>query len=72
MLVLNAVLVGVLVYAVLGVLFAILFVTRGVARVDPAARGAPLGFRVLIFPGVAAFWPWMLGRWRRAVAGGGA
>ena len=52
-----------LVYAGLGLLFALAFVTLGVQRVDPEARGAGLRFRLIIIPGVAAFWPLLLFRW---------
>jgi hypothetical protein len=51
------------VYAALGCLFALLFVTRGVHQVDTQARNAPLGFRVIILPGVIAFWPLLMRRW---------
>lgn len=54
------------VYAVLGLLFAVWFVGVGVDRIDPAARGAGLGFRLLILPGVAALWPLLLARVLRA------
>ena len=50
-------------YAALGFLFALLFVTRGVQRIDTQAHNAPLGFRMIIFPGVVAFWPLLLRRW---------
>lgn len=50
-------------YAALGVLFAVPFVTLGVARIDPAARAAPIAFRLLILSGVAALWPLLLRRW---------
>jgi hypothetical protein len=52
-------------YAAAGVVFAAAFVTWGVQRVDPAAKGAQLGFRLLILPGCAALWPLLLGRWMR-------
>lgn len=52
-------------YAGLGVLFALAFVTRGVGRVDPAARGATWGFRLAVLPGVVALWPLLAGRWWR-------
>jgi len=55
-------------YLALGLVFALAFVTAGVQRVDPAARGAPVGFRLLILPGAAALWPLLLTRW---VRGGG-
>ena len=44
-------------YGVAGLVFAIFFVTLGVQRVDPAAHGWAIGFRILIIPGVMAFWP---------------
>ena len=50
-------------YAALGLLFAILFVSVGVSRVDPVAKGSSIGFRIVILPGVAALWPLLLGRW---------
>lgn len=53
-------------YGVVGVVFAVLFAWRGVGRVDPAAVHAGWGFRVMIVPGAAALWPWMLAKWRRA------
>lgn len=49
-----------------GLAFALAFVTVGVQRVDPAARGAPWGFRLLILPGAVALWPLLLVRWLRA------
>ena len=57
-------------YAGAGALFAVAFVLAGVARVDPAAKGAPWTFRVLILPGAAALWPWLASmRSREAVMG---
>ena len=59
--------VGVLIwYAAAGVVFAIVFVARGVSRVDAHATGAGLGFRLIVFPGVVAQWPFLLSRWMRA------
>jgi len=55
------------VYAVTGFLFASIFVVRGVQQVDSEAQGAGIGFRLLILPGVAAFWPMFLRRWIRGV-----
>lgn len=50
-------------YAGLGVAFAVAFLARGVGRVDPAARGATLGFRAIVLPGVVALWPLLAHRW---------
>jgi len=50
-------------YAGFGILSALAFVTAGVQRVDSEAKGSGIGFRLLILPGVAAFWPMFLRRW---------
>lgn len=50
-------------YVGIGLVFALLFVTLGVSRVDPAAQGAPWGFRLIILPGTIALWPVMLLKW---------
>jgi hypothetical protein len=55
-----AVLTGI--YLAAGIVFAIRFVARRVGRMDPGAREGTRGFRVLIFPGVVAWWP--LFAWR--------
>ena len=51
------------VYIACGMAFAPLFVWRGVGRIDPAAKGAGSGFRLILLPGVAALWPLLLRRW---------
>lgn len=40
-----------------GAVFAVVFLWRWVGRLDAAAAHGTLGFRVLVFPGVAALWP---------------
>ena len=50
-------------YGVLGFLFALVFLTVGIGRIDPGARGSGIGFRLTILPGVIALWPLMLVRW---------
>jgi hypothetical protein len=54
------------VYVAVGLPFAAAFVSVGVARIDHAARAAPLGFRLIIFPASAALWPVLLVKWVRA------
>ena len=56
---------GLTAYAALGFVFGIAFLIRGVSRVDPHAEGSGIGFRLIIFPGVAALWPFLLSRWIR-------
>jgi hypothetical protein len=52
-------------YAATGLLFAFVFVTVGIKRVDPLSRGSGIGFRLMILPGITALWPVMLTRWIR-------
>ena len=52
-------------YLAIGAVFAPAFALFGVGRIDPDARGATWGFRVLILPGTAALWPLLLRRWWR-------
>ena len=51
-------------YAAVGVVTALAFVAFGVTRVQPAA--VSLGARILILPGAAALWPYVLTRWLKA------
>ena len=44
------------IYLAIGVLFAVYFVSYGVARLDESAKETSIGFRFLIFFGAAAFW----------------
>ena len=55
-----------LLYLAIGFLFAIPFIIRGIAKIDDGADGAPWFFRVLIFPGVMAFWPYLLRKWLKS------
>ncbi len=56
-------------YAAIGLPFAVVFLFGGLTSVDPATRNAPWSFRLLIGPGVVAFWPLMLLRWKNSVRG---
>lgn len=53
----------VMIYAVVGFLFAGVFVFFGVGKIDPAAKDSSAGFRFLILFGAAALWPLLLKRW---------
>ena len=50
-------------YAGLGLLVGLAFVSRGVERLDPGAHGAGWGFRLIILPASVALWPLLLRRW---------
>ncbi len=57
-----------MIYVAIGVLFAVAFIVFGVGRIDSAAKGAPITFRLLILPGAAALWPVLLKSWLRGSA----
>ncbi|MCC5024053.1 MAG: hypothetical protein J6386_15265 [Candidatus Synoicihabitans palmerolidicus] len=50
-------------YLLLGLIFAALFVSFGVAKIAPPAASAGFGFKLLILPGAMVFWPGLLRRW---------
>jgi hypothetical protein len=52
-----------------GLLFGVFFLARGIERLDPAARGSSLGFRLIVLPGVVALWPLLAKRWLTGAAG---
>lgn len=56
------------IYAFAGLLFAAVFVWRGVEKIDPSARNTGLGFRLILLPGSAALWPLLLSRWARGAS----
>jgi hypothetical protein len=55
------------IYLAAGLLFALAFVVRGVDMVDEGARHAGPGFRIIILPGAAVFWPLLLKKWNAAL-----
>ena len=50
-------------YVLAGVLFALAFLPRGIVRVDERLHASPRAVRVMLFPGIAAFWPLFAWRW---------
>jgi hypothetical protein len=58
-------------YLLGGLAVAVPFVLRGVDSVDETARGASIGFRLLILPGTVALWPLMATKWIKAPRSGG-
>jgi len=49
----------------IGLVFALWFAWRGAARFDPVAGRGSLGFRLLIIPGAALLWPYLVIRWAK-------
>jgi hypothetical protein len=59
-----------LLYLSCGLLFGSTFITAGAGKVDAAARGTSVPFRLLILPATVAFWPFLAARWIKAVRQG--
>ena len=57
---------GLLAYGIVGMLTALAFVTFGVVRVLPHPVPVTIGARILLLPGAAALWPYVLYRWIKA------
>ncbi len=54
------------VYFAIGIVFAVVFVSTGIRKVDPITASSSVGFRTLTLPGTAMLWPIMLAKWIRA------
>lgn len=54
-------------YLAAGVVVAAAFLTKGLARTDPAAADSPWSFRLILAPSVTALWPVVLKLWAAAV-----
>lgn len=52
-------------YLFFGVVFAAMFLWRGAALIDEAARGISWKTRALLFPGSLALWPVLWRKWRK-------
>ena len=51
------------VYLLIGVLFVIPFLMKGLNKIDEGAHGSTIGFKIIIIPGVIVFWPVLLSKW---------
>ena len=55
---------GIGLYALVGLVTAVAFVTKGVTQVLPHPTRVTIGARILLIPAAAALWPYVLYRWR--------
>jgi len=51
------------VYVSVGVVFSILFLWKGVYKVDPATKKMSFWAKSLLFPGVIFFWIFFIKKW---------
>jgi hypothetical protein len=57
---------GLALYVLLGIVTAIVFVIFGVSQVLPHSATVTVGARILLLPGAAALWPYVLLRWLKS------
>jgi len=51
------------IYLLVGLLFSIVFLWKGLTKIDANANGTNFGFKLLIIPGTIALWPMLLYKW---------
>jgi hypothetical protein len=54
---------GAAVYVAMGVCTALAFATAGIERALPQRTHFTVGARLVLLPGLAALWPYVLARW---------
>ena len=51
------------IYLLLGIIFAIAFLWKGITKVDAGAKNTRFFLKLLIFPGAVLFWVVLLRKW---------
>ena len=49
-----------------GIAFCVFMLIKGIERMDPNAKSTGIGFKLLIIPGLVAFWPVLWKKWKRS------
>jgi hypothetical protein len=57
---------GVALYALPGIVTAVAFVIFGLSQVLPHSATVTVGARIILLPGAAALWPYVLIRWMKS------
>ena len=52
-------------YIILGIIFSFFFYAKGMKKVDKVSNGSTIGFKLIVFPGVVTFWPFLFSKWRK-------
>lgn len=56
------------IYLALGVVFTIIFLWKGIAKIDDGVIGSDRWLKVLLFPGLVFFWVYFLRKWLKTNA----
>ncbi|GJM29989.1 MAG: hypothetical protein DHS20C17_26240 [Cyclobacteriaceae bacterium] len=51
------------IYLVIGMVFCLVLLIKGLGKLDPNAESTGVGFKILLTPGIIAFWPILLIKW---------
>lgn len=54
------------VYLLIGFIFSIAFLFKGLVKVDPVAKGSNFFFKLLLIPGICFFWIILLPKWLKS------
>ncbi|MFT3908166.1 MAG: hypothetical protein QM737_01970 [Ferruginibacter sp.] len=54
---------GIGIYLICGLLFSIIFISKGLKVLDEGSHGSGIGFKLIIIPGCMIFWPVLLNKW---------
>lgn len=63
--VITFILLAVAIYLVLGLLFSLFFLRKGLTKVDASTEGTNWIFKLLILPGLLVFWPLFFYKWNK-------
>ena len=55
------------IYLLIGLIFSVFFLIKGLTQLDAATEGSGLFFKMLIFPGLLVFWPIIALKWKKAI-----
>ena len=50
------------IYFIIGLLFGFYFLFKGATKIDPLMKDTKKKVRILLFPGIVATWPFLIGR----------
>ncbi len=53
------------IYLVIGIVFYVLFLSKLASELDQNTKGASIGFKLLIFPGIISLWPVVFSKWKQ-------
>ena len=61
--IITGILAAIGIYLLVGFLFTIFFLYKGIAMVDPGTEGSSRFFKLLLVPGLMVFWVYFLRKW---------